>query len=71
MIPIVFVHTGMADYLGYSLNKAAQKNKVVLLGDQPKDEGIFKENDIDVFHLVTEIDNTEVEKFREEGLLDV
>ena len=71
MIPVVFVHTGMSDYLVYSLNKAAQKNKVVLLGDQLKDEPIFQKNDIDIFHLVTDIDNTEVEKFREEGLLDV
>ena len=65
MIPVIFVHQGMSDYLIHSLNKASQKNKVVLLGDQPKDETIFQENNIDVFHLGSDVDDTEVVKFQE------
>jgi hypothetical protein len=33
MIPVILIHNGFQDYVNYTINQAANKNKVYLLGD--------------------------------------
>ena len=44
MIPVVFIHRGYQDYLGYTLTQANKNNEVVLIGDNkpPIESPTFK-----------------------------
>jgi hypothetical protein len=57
MIPVVLIHKGYQDYLGYSILQACQKNDVFLLGDTNPNITHHNFNLVDLQELVSNLDD--------------